>query len=258
MSMTERQLLAKRVLGLVDLTNLNDSCTQEDISQLCMRAVSAYGSVAAICIWPEFVAYARPLLVPTGVKIATVVNFPHGGEDTLAVIAQTRKAVLDGADEIDMVMPYRAFVTGRHGFAETQISRVKAACENATLKVILETGEIGDPLLIHAASDLAIAAGADFIKTSTGKAQVNATLEAAEIMLTVIEENRRDTNVEVGFKPAGGIRTLDEAAAYLDLASRIMGDNWVCAATFRFGASGLLESLLAELDGRPSVSGEGY
>jgi len=260
--MTDMIEIAIRALGLVDLTNLNDDCTAEDITKLTGRTVTDHGAVAAVCVWPRFVAQAAKELAGTGVKVATVVNFPDGGEDTDAVIAETRQALTDGADEIDLVMPYRAFCDGRKGFAEEQIIRVKAVIpEPAILKVILETGEIKDPLLIHAASNLAIAAGADFIKTSTGKVAVNATLEAAEIMLTAIEEARRD-NAErvIGFKPAGGIKTAEDAAAYLALADRIMGPNWVSSHTFRFGASGLLDALISTIEGQEIVdhSHHGY
>ncbi|WP_428699529.1 deoxyribose-phosphate aldolase [Stappia sp.] len=250
--------VARRALPLVDLTNLDDACTTADIDALCARAVTPHGSVAAVCIWPRHVVQAASLLAGSGVNVATVVNFPQGGDDTLAVVAGTKAAIADGADEIDLVMPYRAFVAGRRGFAEEQIRRVRVACGEALLKVILETGEIGDPLLIHAASNVAIAAGADFIKTSTGKVKVNATLEAAEIMLTVIEELRREGGREIGFKPAGGVRTLDDAAAYLTLVDRLLGANWVSATHFRFGASGLLDALLAALDGRDDTAGQGY
>lgn len=254
--------IAARALGLVDLTNLNDDCTADDITKLCARTVTDHGSVAAVCVWPRFVAQAARELTGTGVKVATVVNFPAGGEDTEVVIAETKQAIADGADEIDLVMPYKAFASGRKGFAEEQIIRVKAVVpDGALLKVILETGEIKDPLLIHAASNLAIAAGADFIKTSTGKVAVNATLEAAEIMLTAIEEARRDDGERViGFKPAGGIKTAEDAAAYLAIADRIMGHNWVSAHTFRFGASGLLDSLISTIEGQEIVdhSHHGY
>ncbi|MFN3129768.1 deoxyribose-phosphate aldolase [Roseibium sp.] len=258
--MTDMIETAKRALGLVDLTNLNDDCTAEDVTALTNRTVTPHGAVAAVCVWPRFVAQAVKELAGTGVKVATVVNFPAGGEDTQAVVAETRQVIADGADEIDLVMPYRTFVEGRKGFAEEQIIQVKAAIpEPAILKVILETGEIKDPLLIHAASNVAIAAGADFIKTSTGKVAVNATLEAAEIMLTAIEEARRD-NAErvIGFKPAGGIKSASDAAAYLALADKIMGHNWVSASTFRFGASGLLDALTATIDGKDAAVGEGY
>lgn len=259
--MTEatRAEIAKRALGLVDLTNLNDDCTSGDIAALCERAVTSHGHVAAVCVWPRFVEQAADVLKSSGVKVATVVNFPNGGIETHKVVAETDQALRDGADEIDLVMPYKAFLDGRKGFAEEQIIRVKAIIpEPAILKVILETGEIKDPLLIHMASELAIAGGADFIKTSTGKVEVNATLEAAEVMLTVIEETRRDQLMEVGFKPAGGIRTLEDAAAYLALADRILGHSWVSASTFRFGASGLLDALVGVLDGSGAAAGEGY
>ncbi|MHC5654806.1 deoxyribose-phosphate aldolase [Stappia sp. ICDLI1TA098] len=250
--------IAARALPLVDLTNLDEACGKADIDALCARAVTPHGTVAAVCVWPRFVAQAASNLAGSGVGVATVVNFPDGGEDTNAVLQETRKAVDEGADEIDLVMPWRAFVSGRRGFAETQVARVREACGDRLLKVILETGAIEDALLIHVASNMAIAAGADFIKTSTGKARVNATLQAAEIMLTAIEERRREDGREVGFKPAGGIRTLEDAGAYLALADRLLGQNWVSAAHFRFGASGLLDALLAVLDGTAAASGEGY
>ncbi|MTI43938.1 deoxyribose-phosphate aldolase [Roseibium hamelinense] len=251
--------VAARALPLVDLTNLNDDCTAEDITALCKRAVTAHGTVAAVCIWPQFVAQAVAELSGSGVRVATVVNFPAGGTETLDVVAETAKAVADGADDIDLVMPYRAFLDGRRGFAEEQIIQVKAAIpQPKILKVILETGEIKDPLLIHSGCQIAIGAGADFIKTSTGKVETNATLEAAEIMLTAIEEARRDHKKSVGFKPAGGIKTVQDAADYLALADRILGHNWVSAQTFRFGASGLLDALIGALDGTNATAGEGY
>ncbi|MCX2724162.1 deoxyribose-phosphate aldolase [Roseibium salinum] len=251
---------ARRALGLVDLTNLNDDCTAEDITALTGRSVTDHGSVAAVCVWPRFVAQAVKELKGTGVKVATVVNFPDGGEDTDAVVAETRQAIADGADEIDMVMAYRALVSGRKGFAEEQIIRVKEAIPDpAILKVILETGEIKDALLIHAASNVAITAGADFLKTSTGKVPVNATLEAAEIMLTAIEEARRENPERViGFKAAGGIRTTEEAISYLMSADKIMGRNWVAASTFRFGASGLLDALIGTIEGKQPTANQGY
>lgn len=258
--MSDRIENAKRALGLVDLTNLNDDCSGGDVTKLTSRTVTDHGSVAAVCVWPRFVAQAVRELTGTGVKVATVVNFPQGGEDTTAVVAETEQAIADGADEVDLVMAYRAFAEGRKGYAEEQIVRVKAAIPDPVLlKVILETGEIKDPLLIHAASNMAVAAGADFIKTSTGKVAVNATLEAAEIMLTVLEEARRDhTGRVIGFKPAGGIRTSEDAEAYLALADRIMGHNWVSTSTFRFGASGLLDALIATIEGKDMRAAEGY
>lgn len=248
--------VARRALGLLDLTDLSDDCTPAAIDRLCARAVTPHGAVAAVCLYPRFVAQARRLLAGTGVRIATVVNFPAGGEDTAAVLAETEQAIADGADEIDTVMAWRAFLAGRAGFAETQLVRVKAVTgRRARLKVILETGEIGDPGAIRRAADLALAAGADFLKTSTGKVKVNATPDAARILLEAIAASGR---TDVGFKPAGGIRTLDDAAAYLGLADAIMGPGWAVPATFRFGASGLLDALVAVLEGGEAGPGAGY
>ncbi len=246
--------IAARSLPLVDLTNLTDDCTSADIEALCKKAVTPHGAVAAICIYSRFIQDAVPLLKGTGVKIATVVNFPGGGEDTVAVERETAEAIAAGADEIDLVMPYQAFLAGRHGFAETQIVRVKRVCGTTTLKVILETGRLMLPEAVRGASDLAIAAGADFIKTSTGKVEINATPHAARIMLAAIKTSGKP----VGFKAAGGVRTTAEAGDYLALADEIMGAGWVSPATFRFGASGLLTDLLAQLDGTTATATSGY
>ena len=257
MSTIDPKAVAARALPLLDLTDLGDDATEAGALALCRRAVTPYGTVAAVCLWPRFVATAKAALAGTSVKIATVVNFPAGGEDTRAVVAETEKAIADGADEIDLVMPWRAFLAGRRGFAETQIVRVKRACgETAHLKVILETGEIGDPDEIRAAADLALSAGADFVKTSTGKVAINATPEAAEILLEAVRASGRPA----GFKAAGGIRTVADAARYLAIADRVMGPDWVAPSTLRIGASGLLDALLAALDGATvphSRAGEG-
>ena len=236
---------ARRALASLDLTDLNDDCDAAAIERLCGRAVTGHGAVAAVCIWPRFVAQARPLLAGTGVKIATVVNFPSGDEDPEQVAADIRAAVADGADEIDLVIPYRALIEGRGGVARAMVALARAAAPKAVLKVILETGELRDPDLIEDAANLAIAEGADFIKTSTGKVPLNATPEAARIMLGVIAKMDRP----VGFKPAGGIRTVGDAAAYLALADEIMGAGWATPETLRFGASGVLDAILATLDG---------
>lgn len=233
-------------LSLLDLTNLRDDCDNAAIDNLCLRAQTPYGNTAAICIWPRFVAHARQILGEGHpVRIATVVNFPSGELAVEDVVAETRKAVEDGADEIDLVIPYKAFIAGDEDAVTTMVAAVRAACPNSCLKVILETGEIRSRELVRLASELAIAAGADFIKTSTGKVQVNATLEAADIMLTAIRQSKG----KVGFKPAGGISTVADADLYLRLAETIMGPNWIMPSTFRFGASSLLDDILAVLGG---------
>ncbi|MDQ0420309.1 deoxyribose-phosphate aldolase [Peteryoungia aggregata LMG 23059] len=252
----ELRAVASRALSLLDLTNLKDDCTPEQIVTLCGRAQSVFGPTAAICIWPRFVMQARTLLGPDSpIRIATVVNFPSGEMKTEDVLAETRDAVADGADDIDLVIPYRAFAKGDEKAVSEMVAAVKGACGPAILKTILETGELKDIALIRRASDLAIAAGADFIKTSTGKVGVNATLEAADIMLQAIRDSRKN----VGFKPAGGISTVADAALYLSLADTIMGEDWVMPSTFRFGASGLLDNILAVLSGeRSTAAASGY
>lgn len=256
MNNPELRAVASRALALLDLTNLKDDRTPDQIVTLCERAQSPFGPTAAICIWPRFVMQARTLLGPDSpIRIATVVNFPSGEMKTEDVLAETRDAVADGADEIDLVIPYRALAKGDEKAVTDMVTAVKAACGPAILKTILETGELKDIALIRRASDLSIAAGADFIKTSTGKVGVNATLEAADIMLQAIRDSRR----KVGFKPAGGISTVADAGHYLRLADTIMGDDWVIPSTFRFGASGLLDDIIAVLSGeRSTAAASGY
>ena len=240
---------------MLDLTELGDHATVDDVTALCTRAIGPHGKVAAVCVWPRHVAHAARQLAATGVRIATVVNFPSGNDDIDAVVELARAAQLDGADEIDLVLPYRAFLAGDHARGAAMISAVRqavAAGSGKTLKVILETGELGDLAVIRAAAELAIRHGADFIKTSTGKTPVSATLGATQVMLQVIH----DLDPAVGLKPSGGIRTLADAAAHLAQADTIMGPAWASPATFRFGASGLLTALEAAIDGDTTVTGK--
>lgn len=243
---------AQKALSLLDLTDLTDTCDAAAIEKLCAQAQTPFGTTAAICIWPRFVAQARSILGKGhAVKIATVVNFPAGDLTVAEVIAETKQAIADGADEIDLVIPYRDFITGDEAAVTEMVEAVRAACTPPVrLKTILETGELKDPALIREASDLAIAAGTDFIKTSTGKVSVNATLPAAEIMLNAIKASGKP----VGFKPAGGVRTVGDAADYLALAAKILGDGWATPQTFRFGASGLLGDILSVLGGQAAPS----
>ncbi|MGZ9723362.1 deoxyribose-phosphate aldolase [Rhizobium miluonense] len=244
-------------LSLLDLTNLKDDCTPAQIEALCARAQSPYGNAAAICIWPRFVAQARSILgTDHAVKIATVVNFPAGDMEVADVSAEAREAIADGADEIDLVIPYRAFLAGNEQAVTDMVAALRAECTGPVLlKTILETGELKDAALIRRASELAIEAGSDFIKTSTGKVAVNATLEAADIMLRAIRASGR----KVGFKPAGGIGSVADAALYLSLAETIMAPDWAMPSTFRFGASSLLDDILNVLAGGESkAAASGY
>ena len=239
---------ARRALGLLDLTELGDSATPDDVASLCARAVGPAGNVAAVCVWPRFVSQSVQALAGTGVRVATVVNFPTGDEPLDAVIAQTRTALADGADEIDLVLPYRALLAGHGDTASAMVTAVRSAVpadNRHLLKVILETGELVEVAIIDRAARMAIRCGADFIKTSTGKTSISATTEATEVMLDAI----RDLDPLVGLKPSGGIRSLADAQMYLAQADRIMGPTWISPATFRFGASGLLTALVATVEG---------
>lgn len=234
---------ARRILSLIDLTNLDDGCTTQDVMTLCWRAQGKFGSTAAVCVWPQFVSLAKSLLIDTTIKVATVVNFPQGSSDITAVIATTTTALTDGADEIDMVLPYHALLAGQDELVSNMLTAVRATIvPPAHWKIILETGELGDERIIARASELAVAAGADFIKTSTGKTKVSATPAAVATILQVIAASNRP----VGLKPSGGIRTVADAQQYLDLADAIMGPMWATPDTFRFGASGLLDVVEAQ------------
>jgi len=251
----ELKQAAARALACLDLTNLDDDCTAEDVRVLCHRAMTPHGPVAAVCIWPQFVTVAREALGGSGVRIATVVAFPGGDDETSEVLDMTAQAVADGADEIDMVIPYKSLMEGHPQMVASAVARVKDAASGALVKAILETGVLGDAELIRQASELAIEGGADFIKTSTGKVPINATPEAARVMLEVISE----ADHPVGLKPAGGVKSTQDAAVYLDLCDEIMGEDWASPGHFRIGASSVLTALLATLDGEePGDVGGGY
>ncbi|NOH72418.1 deoxyribose-phosphate aldolase [Vibrio pectenicida] len=247
--MSDLKAAGLRALKLMDLTTLNDDDTDAKVITLCHEAKSVVGNTAAICIYPRFIPIAKKTLREQGtpnIKIATVTNFPHGNDDIDIAVAETKAAVAYGADEVDVVFPYRALIAGNEEVGFELIRQCKQVCGDILLKVIIETGELQQETLIKKASEIAIKAGADFIKTSTGKVPVNATPEYARMMLEVI----RDMNVasSVGFKPAGGVRTAEDAADYLAMADEILGSQWVDTRHYRFGASSLLTSLLNTLE----------
>ena len=247
--MSDLKAAALRALKLMDLTTLNDDDTTEKVVALCHDAKTAVGNTAAICIYPRFIPAAKKALREQGtpeVRIATVTNFPHGNDDIEIAVAETKAAVAYGADEVDVVFPYRALIAGNEEVGFEIVKQCKVACGDITLKVIIETGELKEEALIKKASQICIEAGADFIKTSTGKVPVNATPEYARMMLEVI----RDMGVAktVGFKPAGGVRTAEDAALYLAMADELLGAEWADNMHYRFGASSLLTNLLNTLE----------
>ena len=233
---------ARTALACLDLTSLNDADTAADIDALCLRALGPFGTPAAVCVWPRFVAQARRRLPPS-VKVAAVANFPDGSTDAARAVRDTQAIVEAGGDEVDVVLPYRDLAA-----APALLAAVRRACEGRTLKVILETGELADDATITQACRIALDAGADFLKTSTGKTKVSATPGAVRLLLQAVQ------GTDCGVKASGGIRTVADAAAYLALARAAFGD--VTPARWRFGASGLLSDIEAVLGGaaRPAAS----
>jgi len=243
--------MGKKIYSLMDLTSLNETDDSSEIAALCKKAVLAGtvstphlcspSHVAAVCVYPAFVKQVAVALRGTHVKIATVVNFPHGDDMLGSMIDVIQRALNDGAEEIDMVFPYAHYLAGKITYTSDIVRACKLACGDHVLKVILETGTLNDLHTIAKVSELSIEAGADFLKTSTGKIAIGATLEAATVMLTVIKEI---SNGSVGLKVSGGIRTIPQALEYIALAERIMGTDWVTPIHFRIGASQLVDVLL--------------
>lgn len=237
----------RRLVALMDLTSLNPDDTDARIAALCRRASTPLGLPAALCIGPDHVAIAASTLSDLGlrpaVRLATVANFPAGTGSADTVVPEVLAALEAGADEIDVVLPWQRLIAGDLRASERLVQACRAACGDHVLKVIIESGELARPTLIRTASAIALEAGADFIKTSTGKVAVNATPEAARLMLEEIAAR----NPACGFKAAGGLRTQAQAQVYLDLAAELLGPDWVDARHLRLGASGLLDQLLSGL-----------
>lgn len=261
---THSKLFALRLaISMCDLTTLEGADTEEKVRRLCSRARNPYTPregmpdaetiaappVAAVCVYPTFIAVAKDALQGTPIKVAAVgTAFPSGQYPFHLRLADVKWAVREGADEIDMVINRGAFLQGDYRRVFDEIAKVKDACgEQVHLKVILETGELGDYDAIRKASHIALMAGADFIKTSTGKIQPAATLPATLVMLEAIRDFYDATGRAAGMKPAGGIRTAKDAIRYLVLLHETLGEEWLTPERFRFGASSLLNDLLRQL-----------
>jgi len=239
----------------MDLTTLEGSDTPGKVTALCAKGIrpkpgdATIPSVAAICIYPARIADAVEHLRGSQVKVASVATaFPSGQSFTSIKITETEDSVRAGAQEIDMVIDRGAFLAGDYQRVYDEIVAVKEACGSAHLKVILETGELGTYDAVRRASILAMAAGADFIKTSTGKVQPAATLPVSLVMMEAIRDFVRETGRPVGFKAAGGIRTSKQAIAYLVLLYETLGPDWMTPDRFRLGASTLLNDVLMQID----------
>lgn len=242
-----------RVIGLMDLTTLEGTDTDERVAALCSKAIRiqeiAGIGPAAVCVYPTFVKTAAEQLEGSGINVASVAGaFPSGQSPLHLRVLEVEYAVSNGADEIDMVISRGRFLNDDFEFVSDEIRQIKRACGKAHLKVILETGELGTIERIKHASQLAIMAGADFIKTSTGKIQPAATPEAMIAMLEVIKEVFDSTGKKIGIKPAGGISNPDQALQYYQMVEQVLGQEWLNPHLFRIGASRLADGILAELN----------
>jgi len=244
----------KMVLNMIDLTTLEGMDTPGKVKQLCYKArhlhdaVEGLPSVAAVCVYPNFVGVAKEELADSKIKIASVATaFPSGNSSLPIKLDDVAMAVESGADEIDMVISRGRFHAGDHQYVFDEIAAVKEACSTARLKVILETGELGTLDNVRLASDIAIEAGADFIKTSTGKIKPAATLPVTLVMLEAIRDHYFNTGQMVGMKPAGGISKAKLALHYLIMVKETLGDAWLTNQWFRFGASSLANDVLMQI-----------
>lgn len=239
---------AKRIISLIDLTRLIENDTESDIAQFCDQAETVYGHVAAVCVLPQFVRLMAAQFTNKPVKVATVANFPEGTAPLDDVLIEISRAIEDGAHEIDVVFPYARYLAGERNYARAFVTTCKSACgDNVVLKVILETSALQDPALLADACYDVLRAGADFVKTSTGKLAEGATLQSAATLLLVVRHLLPQLARPLGVKVSGGIKTPGEAAQYIELADQILGKDWVTPATFRIGASQLLNNLLKEI-----------
>jgi len=240
-------VVKQRVLSVMDLTSLNKSDTNDSIASLCMKAQTTYGHVAAVCVLPQFVSMVSNQFSGTPIKTATVANFPEGTDDLDSTIIQINDALEQGAQEIDVVFPYHRYLASERQYAQTFVAMCRAACgEDALLKVILETGALNEAALIADACYDVLTAGADFVKTSTGKSVEGATLETAATLLLVVRHVAPQLKRPLGVKVAGGIKSLEQATQYLALADQIMGRAWVKPENFRIGASQLVDEIIEE------------
>jgi deoxyribose-phosphate aldolase len=231
---------------LIDLTALDVTDTSTRIEDLCKKA-QEFGT-AAVCVYPYFVPLAKKLLDTTPVRVACVAGgFPASQTPLSVKKSEVEYCLRSGADEVDIVIPVGGFLEGDEKRVINEVKALKKICGEKHLKVILETGALKTPENIRAASLLAIEGGADFIKTSTGKIPVAATIEAARTMLAVIKEHYENTGKRIGFKPAGGISTFEEARPYYELVDFILGEEWLTPEHFRFGASRLAEDIAQKL-----------
>lgn len=234
---------AKILISSLDLTSLNLNDNDDTIKELCQKALTPYGQTASVCIYSQFIPYAKSIL-PSGFPIATVINFPSGIADIHLLEKEIEIAIKLGADELDIVFPYRTFLTGDVEFCQKYLSHARKACNNKTMKIIIESGELKSIPAIKKATQLCIDAQTDFVKTSTGKTSVSATPEAANAILETIAQSGK----KVGFKASGGIKTFADAKKYLTLFQSIISPKEIGFSTFRIGASSVLNDIIKTIE----------
>lgn len=243
----DRGEVYQKIFSCIDLTSLDATDHEQKIKDLCKKALQNSGTtkVAAVCVYPVFAALVNKQLTGSGIKTACVAGaFPSGQSPINVKFAEVKYALEQGAEEIDMVISRGTFLAGDFDTVFHEIETVKAICQNAKLKVILETGELQTPENIYTASNIAISAGADFIKTSTGKISVGATLDAFWVMLQAIRKHYEETGKMVGIKASGGISEPEQALQYWQLTQAVLGEKWVNNQWFRIGASRLVDKLM--------------
>lgn len=245
----------KMALNMIDLTTLEGADTDGKVRQMCYKAMHPHDSMpglpttAAVCVYPTFVKTAVKAVQGSGVKVASVATaFPSGHSSRKIKLMDTKIAIDNGADEVDMVISRGRFHSGDYNFVFDEIAAIKEACGTARLKVILETGELGTYDKVRRASDIAMDAGADFIKTSTGKISPAATLPVTLVMLEAIKDHYYATGNMIGMKPAGGISNSKLALQYLVMVKETLGGKWLTNEWFRFGASSLTNDVLMQLE----------
>jgi len=244
----------RMILNMIDLTTLDGRDTEAKVRKMCFKAVNLYtvydhiDSVAAICVYPSMLKTAKNELLNSSIKLASVATgFPSGQTLLPVKLLETQLALDHGAEEIDMVISRGKFLEGEYNYVFDEIAAIKEICKGNTLKVILETGELDSLDNIRKASDIAIYAGADFIKTSTGKIHPGATLSANLVMLQSIKDYYDKTGIKIGIKPSGGLSSIEIVLPYLEMVRTVLGEHWITNKLVRFGASSLANNALEEI-----------
>lgn len=241
----QKAILAKKLIGNLDLTSLNLSDTEENIISLCKKAQTPFGNTCAVCVYPQFITLAKNSLKNTDIAVATVINFPQGNSDITSIKEQLLKAINCGADEIDAVFPYQDFLHGNIDICKKFLETLTQNKHERKIKIILESGAFTNQELLAQACLLCLKYNIDFLKTSTGKTTTSATPEAVKTIVDTI----KSTSKNIGIKVSGGIKTFTQAEQYYNILQTSMEESWITPQHFRIGASSLLDNLIQEAKG---------